>query len=48
MDAKPRRPDAEIEALELAASLEARYGRLDAEAIIEICVTLTPPSRSAK
>ena len=38
MDAKPRRPDAEIEALELAASLEARYGRLDAEAIIEISV----------
>lgn len=38
MDAKPRRREAEIEALELAASLEARYGRLDAKAIIDTSV----------
>lgn len=36
MDAKPGLLDAEVEALERAASLEARYGRLEPEDVIEL------------
>lgn len=39
MGAKPKLLDPEIEALETASSLEARYGRLEAEEIIELSVS---------
>ncbi|TWG91387.1 phosphoadenylylsulfate reductase (thioredoxin) [Mesorhizobium sp. J18] len=39
MGAKPKLLDPEIEALETASSLEARYGRLEAEEIIDLSVS---------
>lgn len=38
MGAKPRQPECDREAVELAVALEERYGHLDAEGVIEVAV----------